>query len=225
MSDGQLDPHKPTQIFVTGKKGEGKTELAWMLFESYPYDRLVIDPNGDLKVPENTIELDSADLPDRWPSSLLEKKESRTLRLVPDAGSPTYLEDMDHCVGLAYNHQRTCVFVDECHELLPANRTPPHSRRMLRQGRHRGLTSILATPRPKTIDPLAISNADWVYSFKLKNPEDRKRVAENIGWAPKEIDDAIAALGQFEYLRYDDARDDLAHFPALPADVIKHHKR
>ena len=30
----QPDPHKPTHIFVSGKKGQGKTELAWLLFSS-----------------------------------------------------------------------------------------------------------------------------------------------------------------------------------------------
>lgn len=225
MSDEGLDPHKSTQIAVVGKKGQGKTELAWMLFDSYPYDRLLIDPNGDIKVGEDVIDLDPDYLPNAWPQSLLEKKESRTLRLVPDFGRPGFLEDIDHAVGLAYNHRRTMVFIDEAHEAVPAGRTPPHLRRALRQGRHRDLSVIYATPRPKTIDPLVIANADWVYIFKLSHPDDRKRVAENIGWAPKDFDEAIHGLGEHEYLRFDSAKDDLAHFPPLPADRLAHHKR
>ena len=97
-------------------------------------------------------------------------------------------------------------------------------RRALRQGRHADLTLILATPRPLTVDPLVLSQADWVYIFKLRNPADRKRVAETIGWDPKDIDAAIADLAPFEYLRFDSAKDDLAHFPPLPANLIRHHK-
>jgi hypothetical protein len=220
-----LNPHKSTQIAVVGKKGQGKTELAWTLFDSYPYDRLLIDPNGDIRVPEETITLDPDALPTRWPGELLQKKKSRTLRFIPDFGRPGYIEDIDHAMGLAYNHRRTLVFIDEAHEAAPANRTPPHIRRALRQGRHRDLSVIYATPRPMTIDPLVIANADWVYVFKLANPNDRKRVAECIGWAPKDFDEAVHALQDHEYLRFDSSKDDLAHFPPLPEDLLSHHKR
>jgi hypothetical protein len=221
--------HKAFQMFVCGKKGTGKTELAYLMWEGYPYDRLLIDPNNDIKIPEHieVIDLDPDNLPSRWPVAFMEKRKSRTLRFVPDFGNPGYREQMDHCIGLAYNHGRVAAFVDEAHELMPAGQTLPHSRRSLRQGRHRDLTLILATPRSKTIDPLAISNADWVYCFKLNGPEDRKRVAENIDWNPKDFDDAVAALQQYEYLRYDSGfnggEGDLAHFPALPKEQIRHH--
>ena len=225
------DPHKPTQITVVGKKGSGKTELAFLLFDSYPFDRVVVDPNHDIKVPEDTEELEEP-VPTRWPGEAFagalsedgKPKKFKTFVYYPDFGSPYHLEETDRAVGLAYGHPRTCLFVDEAHEAAPANRTPPHMRRALRQGRHRKLTLILATPRPLTVDPLVISQADWVYVFKLPNPNDRKRVAENIGWDPKSFDEAVFALGEYEYLRYDAARDDLAHFPPLPADVIRHHR-
>jgi DNA helicase HerA-like ATPase len=101
-------------------------------------------------------------------------------------------------------------------------------RRALRQGRHQHLTMILATPRPLTVDPLVLSQSDWVYVFRLPNPNDRKRVAESIGWDPKDFDEAVFALGPYEYLRYQaDATGgagDLAHFPPLPPELIRHHK-
>jgi hypothetical protein len=224
------DPHKPTQIAIVGKKGYGKTELAWLLFDSYPKDRLGIDPNGDIGFPPDTVDLESP-VPARWPGERFdnatgrgEKRKPQTLRYVPNPAEPDYLEQMDRAVGLAYGHPGTCLLVDEAHEAAPANRTPPHMRRALRQGRHRDLTMILATPRPLTVDPLVIAQADWVYVFMLPNPADRKRVAEIIGWDPKEFDAAVHALEKFEYLRYDSAGDDLAHYPPLPADVIRHHK-
>lgn len=228
--DGKPDPHKPVQITVVGRKGSGKTEIAYLFFDSYPFDRATIDPNGDLKVPEDTLELDTP-LPTRWPGEAYEKlypsgheRKQQTLRFVPNFHEPDYLEDMDRVVGMCFGHRRTCLFFDECHEGAPANRTPPHMRRALRQGRHADLTLILATPRPMTVDPLVLAQADWVYVFDLPNPADRKRVAETIGWDPRDFSDAVESLPEFGYLRYDAAKKDLAKFPPLPASVIRHHK-
>lgn len=221
----QPDPHKATQIAVVGKKGSGKTELSWLLFESYPFDRLLIDPNGDIKAGDDVVDLTEDAIPARWPSSSFEQKDERhTIRFIPDFGSPTYVDDIDRALGLAYTHGKTMAFIDECHEAMPSSKTPPHARRALRQGRHHDLSMILATPRPVTVDPLVIAQADWVYVFKLPNPNDRKRVAECIGWEPKTFDQGVFDLGPFEYLRYDSAREDLAHFPALPEHLIAHHK-
>ena len=57
--------------------------------------------------------------------------------LHPRFHAPDYLEEMDRFVGMCFAHGRTCLFVDEVHEGAPADRTPPHMRRALRQGRHR----------------------------------------------------------------------------------------
>ncbi|MGA2835508.1 MAG: hypothetical protein ABSF84_02815 [Acidimicrobiales bacterium] len=225
--DGQLDPYKPAQIAVFGAKGSGKTELAFRIFDTYPFDRVAIDPNGDLTMPDDAVDLEIP-IPARWPAEQLAKVQGdrakrQTLYFMPDFHEPTYKDDMDRVLGMAYSHGRCCVLFDEVHEGAPANATPPHMRRDLRQGRHRDQTLILVTPRPMTIDPLVISNADRVYIFDLPSPADRKRVADNIGKPPATVDAGIAALGEFEYLRYIRATKELTHHDPLPADQVKHH--
>ncbi len=223
------DPRKSTQIFICGKKGSGKTELAKVLFDSYPYDRILVDPNGDIERPEEAEDLEPP-IPSRWPGYLFaddpeRRRERRTLYYMPDFKDPQFAEDLDRVCGLAYSHRRTCLFVDEAHEAAPSTKTPPHMRRNLRQGRHHELTQIFATPRAKTVDPLMISNADWVYVFKLPNPDDRKRVAENTGIDPKVFDEGVHALGQYEYLRYDAGANggegEWKHYPALPLERLR----
>jgi hypothetical protein len=225
----QPDPDKPTHIAVVGKKGEGKTELAWLIFDSFPGDRILVDPNGDIKVAGddgNVVVLAPGEpVPNRWPASAFEDSDRPGLLVYhPQFDEPDYLDEIDRCVRLAMIHGDTAIFVDEAHEAIPAGRVPPAARRALRQGRHDDLTQIWATPRPITSDPLMIGQADWVYIFKLPNPADRKRVAENIYREPKEFDEAVAALGPHEYLRYDAGIDDLAHYPALPPELLAHHK-
>lgn len=235
LAAGPTDPRKPVQISVFGRKGSGKTELAYRFFDTYPGDRATIDPNGDIKMPEDTLELYTP-LPTRWPGAPYEqfaeehglppaggRKRRSTLRFNPDAGDPDYLEEIDRMVGMAFAHQKTCLFFDECHEGAPVGKTPPHMRRALRHGRHARLTLILATPRPHTIDPLVIAQSDYVYTFKLPSPQDRRYIADHIGWDPRDFDEGVQGLGEYEYLRYDASKDDLAHFPPLPASALKHH--
>ncbi len=225
---GELDARRSLHVIVLGRKYTGKTELAYHLWSTYPYDGMVIDPNGDIAVDDDVEDL-AGPIPSRWPSwpaeELGHKPKRRRLHYVPDFTDPAYADEIDRAVGLAFAHPRTGLLVDEAHEAFPAAlmEKRPHARRALRHSRHRQLTMILATPRALTIDPLCISQADMGYFFKLPQRSDRQRVAENIGWDPRVFDEANQALGDHEYLRWTAADDDLAHMPALPAHLIRHH--
>lgn len=229
MSDTEgIDPTKSIHVAVIGRKRSGKSELAWALFNSYPFDRVLVDPNGDLKVGP-TVEDIEAPIPSRWPSWPTTEPhrapKRRTLRFVPNYLDPAVYEDIDRVVGLAFGHRRTMLFVDECHVAAPAGQMAkhPHMARALRQQRHAELSMILANPRALTVDPLVIAQADLTYIFKLPNPADRKRVAECIGYDPADLSAAIDALGQYEYLCYDVTTDELTHYPPLPKSLIVGH--
>lgn len=215
----QLDPDRSAFVAIVGKKGQGKSELARTMFESYPYDRLVIDPTGDIHLDGDVTKL-AAPLPGKFPVD--DEGKQVTARFVPDPGLATYRDDMDRAVGLAFYHpgRRCLCWIDEIGELSKANNTPPHLARALHQGRHRRLSLLMCGPRPINIDPLVLAQADQVYIFRLPNPADRKRVADVIGVEPGVLDDAVANLGNFEYLRFDahatDPDDELVHFPPLP---------
>ena len=229
---GQLDAKKSVHIFIAGRKRSGKSELGWRFFESWPYDRVLIDPNGDLEVGETSEDLESP-IPSRWPpwppTMPGRPPKRRTLRFVPDILDPAHEEEMDRACGLAYGHPKTLLFVDECQHAAPASEMAkhPHMKRNLAQSRHggggTGLSMILISPRPMTIDPLCIAQADLTYIFKLPNPADRKRVADCIGYDPKALDEAIFALGPHEYLGYDVGTDELTHYPPLPKHLIVGH--
>lgn len=212
---GRLSPDKPQFVVAVGRKRSGKSVLAKRFWQSYPYDRLVIDPTGDAVDGSDTEEL-VAPLPARWPLNVDDRRVS--LRFRADPGSPTYEDDLDRAVGLAFFHprKRCLLWVDEMDEVVRAGRTKPHTRRMLRQNRHQGLSVLLCGPRPVDVDPLAIAQADLVFVFDLPNPNDRRRVADVIGYDPKEFDAAVRDLGEHEFLRYDATTKELAHFPPLP---------
>lgn len=242
---GELEPSTHAIISCFGKKESGKTVMTLLLASTWPYDMVVIDVAGDdgpepRKQGTGTHDIHELrgtvdDLPRSWPEHLRSDPPRPMILLYrPDAGSSTELEDMDAMVGLAYSHSTkekpAMLVIHEIGRVAPANRTPPHMRRVLNHNRHHGLTAAFAGPRPKTIDPLVIAQSDLVYTFELNNPGDRQRVAENIGWTPSDFDAAVHGLGLHEYLRFDgrepkpeqDGDDDhrLVHYPALPEDVV-----
>lgn len=242
-SKGQLEISDGRVIFATGKKKSGKSVLARMLADSYPGDLVVLDVAGDdgptgkdvviWRGPVDT-------LPTTWPEERRPDDGGRmVLRYIADAGSATFAEDMDHVVGIAIQHGKrqrnkgrigACLLIHEVGIVAPIHRTKPHMRRALMHNRHNALTLIMAGPRPKEIDTLVLTQADLVYIFETRNPDDQKRLADDIGWSPRDMHEAIKGLGPHEYLRFDaneeqppDGQPDirLVHFPALPADVVK----
>lgn len=243
-ANGELDPHSAAIITCVGKKGSGKTTMALLYAQSWPFDMVVLDVAGDdgpMPRPARSASHDVHDLagtvddlPRRWPEQLRLDGRPMILRYVPDPGSATELEDMDAVVGLALSHSRkdkpVMLVVHEIGRAAPAGKTRAHMRRVVNHSRHHGLTCVFCGPRTLTVEPLVISQADLVYVFDLPGPADRRRVAENIGWNPAALDAAVAELGQYEPLLFDARRakpehpddDDyrLVHLEAIPADEV-----
>lgn len=237
--DGGLDPSRGIIATCFGKKRSGKSVMGRLLFDSFPFDRLVIAANADdgpfADDARDVFELSGtvADLPARWPEHLRRDDAAgprrMTLRYVPDHGSPTVLEDCDAVLGIAQAHGHCAVLIHEVGLVAPSGRVPPHMKRLLHSNRHDHVTMILCGPRPITVDPLVIGQADLVYVFEMPVPADRRRVADTIGWSPQDFDHNVEMLGPHEYLRFDaneskpaDGELDLrlVRCPALPPDVV-----
>jgi len=236
---GQIDIAKAPIVSCVGRKGSGKTVVALMLIESFPGDVVVIDVAGD-DGPMGPGVIEWSETVEHLPRSFptLDRTSERQrliLRYVPDAGSPTFLEDMDAVVGVALKHSTrerpTMLVIHEGGVLAKANRTPAHTRRVLMHSRHNGLVVVFTMPRALDIDPLVLAQSDVVYNFDLPNPHDKKRVAETIGWQPTEYAAAVDELAEHEYLRFDakqaapaagepDYR--LIHFAPLPQAAVDH---
>lgn len=251
---GLIEPSAAPIILCTGRKGSGKTVMCLTLtrvfwdapFGMFPYDIVVIDvagddgpmPSSDKAATHDVITISGTveDLPRSWATLEMQRKDRRPMivRYVPDPASVTELEDMDAVVGLAYAHSgnpNPCLLiVHEVGRVAPAGRTPGHMKKVLNHSRHHKMPVILCGPRPQTIDPLVVQQADLVYTFELKSVRDRRRIAEDTGQDPKEFDADVLALGVHEYLRYDarapqpeqDGDQDLrlVHFPPLPLELV-----
>jgi hypothetical protein len=230
-SRGEIDPSTGVIIFCAGKKRSGKSKMALLWFESYPYDRVVIDINGDDGPHEGVIELTGTvdELPTKWPEHLREDGRRMTLRYHPDMGSATFVEDVDAVLGMAYRTGRVCILIHEVGLIAKSSKTPPHMLRILQSNRHRQVTALFCAPRVKTTNTLVYGQADLLYVFELPNGDDRDALADAIGWDRADFAAGVQELGPHEYLRADtnenrpasgepDLR--LVSCEALPADVV-----
>ncbi|MBN9328085.1 MAG: hypothetical protein J0I87_14370 [Cellulomonas sp.] len=155
-----IDPSKPAIISAWGRKGSGKSVFNRRLFDSWPWDKLAIDVNGDADPGPDATKV-TTPLPGRFPAPP---------EPVPGGPRPG---------------PRTLVWCGEIGEFMPtAQRTGPHMRRLLMQNRHYHTTALFDGPRPMNVNPLVLAQSDLVAIFHLPNPADQERVADTIGYPP-----------------------------------------
>jgi hypothetical protein len=188
----ELDPTRPQIITAWGAKGTGKSHLNRLMFRSYPFDRIVIDVNGNADPGADSEKL-TGDLPKKFPPPpevIGERRKARSLHYRAHPGSPTYRDDLDRAVALALYPQdhRCLLWAGEVGELQPHGRPGPHMRTLLMQNRHYNVTALFDGPRPVNVDPLTLAQSNLVAVFRLPNPADRKRIADSVGFPPKEFD-------------------------------------
>lgn len=216
-----IDAARNQIIGVFGRKGSGKSTLANMLQRAWPgVDKLTIDITGtdrpsptSRRITEPPRVMPERDKPD----------EPVDLWYVANAASPTYRDDLDRALaaGLFPQHRKSLVTIHEVGEVLPAGQTPPYGRQLLQQGRHYNASTILCGPRPKSIEPLALSQCDEVFMYDVPQPADRQRLAETTGISPRELHEAfeeIRSAGRHWFLRYRAATHELLLCPPLPRE-------
>lgn len=228
----ELDPDRSNVILIAGRKGSGKSVHARLIYDSYPFDKLVVDPTGDAEPGPDADEM-TPPFPRKFPVD--GDGRPRNLHCKVDPGSATYREDMDKAMAMGlFPRDHPCmVWIDEVGEMMTAHSTPPHMRTALMSSRHYGpLSIIMAGPRPMHISPLSISQADRVVIYDLPNPKDVERLADNMGYAPARLKRAVDETEQrnadarkigddpFWHLVYDRDSKQLWRMPPVP--VVAH---
>lgn len=224
-----MDRAKPWVISAFGTKGSGKSVFSRSIYLSWPGDKVCIDVNGNAGPGEDAERVSIEDAragkwPDR-PLQLGERSRPRNLHYRANPMSATYREDLDRALGMALFPQQRPVLVwaGEVGELMPNGRPGPHARQLLMQNRHHHTAVLFDGPRPVYVDPLVISQADLVAVYRLPNPADRKRVADEFGCAPKRFE-AFAMetwrRDKHAFVLCDKENDTLWSCPPLPLDGV-----
>lgn len=221
-----IDPARPMIISAWGRKGSGKSTFNRRLYESWPWDKIAIDVNGDAD-PGPDAERIGLPLPSRFPDApagVLGEgpRRPRNLHFRADPGSPTYDEDLDRAVGMALfpQQRRTLVWAGEVGEFMPsAHSTGPHMRRLLQQNRHYHATALFDGPRPAHVNPLVIGQSDLVAVYHLPNPDDRERIAKTIGYPAARFHEECETTfrrGKYWFLLWVAEEHQLFRCPPLP---------
>jgi hypothetical protein len=230
-----IDPTRNQLMLSVGRKGSGKSVWAREAFRHWPgVDRFVIDPTGDA-IPGSprrqgdpsswtddlgTVTLNK--LPRELPPGPLRdgKRQHGVWRWVANPQSATYADDLDRAVGLGLfpRSRRMLLWIDEAGEVFPSGRTGPHGRTLLQQSRHWHTSALICCPRPVTIDPLVLAQADRVVMFDVPGVADRKRLADTLGWPHAQL---VALLNEvrmlpFHYLMYVASEHKMYLCPPIP---------
>jgi hypothetical protein len=222
-----LDPDKPMIIAAFGRKGSGKSTFNRRIYNTWPYDKVCIDVNGEAE-PGPAAERLTTPLPTRFPEPARgldgAARRYRNLHYVADPGSATYEDDLDRAIGLALypKDRRVLVWAGEVGEFTPSPQTTkPHMRKLLMQNRHYRATALFDGPRPMNVNPLILAQADLVAIYHLPNPDDRERVAKTIGYPVNrfhEEHEAMLRRGPYWFLLWDANAHQLYRSEPLPLD-------
>jgi hypothetical protein len=200
------------RIAIFGGTGTGKSILAQVLYRSMPlkWHKLIVDITDSIIEPSALTFYDPNDIP--W-------KDAWNLRFVPDIDNN--LEEQINVLYLnAFFHGACWVWLDEANEVSSAHRTAFGLRKVLLQGRKAYVGHVSCTPRPADISKSIVTQAQYLITFPLVDFDDRIRMARYLGMETPEFDEAIGALGEYQYLFYDVANRDLYRVPAVPTDVV-----
>jgi hypothetical protein len=219
-----VDPTRSTITLLIGGKGCGKSEAARIVFDSWPADRLVIDPTGDARPDDPATIALVAPFPSQLPEPDPEADPPQTrvtvwARINP--GSATLKADQNDATNMALHprHRRKLIWRDEFGLGVSANTMTDADRTLLMSSRHYEASALLCCPRPRHMPVLALAQADRILVWALPNPDDREHVAKNFGVSlplfEREYHDN-RRRGRHAFLLLDRHNDALLNCPPLP---------
>lgn len=171
-SVGAIAPRVTDRAFIVGQTGSGKTTLAEKLCCTRRYVA-ALDPKRLLNWEKSGFVVfrefgKFCDAPAR-------KVPRRIYR--PSIEELNAGEVIDQWYEWVYRTGQWTVYTDEVALVTEGQTIPVYFRACLQQGREHGVESWNATQRPMNVPNVIMSEAEHVYTFRLKMEGDRDKVA------------------------------------------------
>jgi len=182
-------------VYITGRKGSGKTSLAHVLARRAYYSGarvVVVAPVGGISLPGAPVIRGSA-LPGVWGNL-----HGRSCVVIPEEDQVA--EDAFSFCWHVQEKARAplLLVVDEVALYLPPARLSVPLMRVIRYGRHRSISLVTTSQRPASVHNDLIAQADQRCLFAQSEPNDCKYLRQYTG-----VDlEALASLPDLSYLRF-----------------------
>lgn len=175
----RLQPGERT--FIVGSTGSGKTYLARRLLWGAP-NVIVLDPKhgftwsdkagantGDSKYDFAVPEIEDLK---RWDGK-------RPIIFQPPMIRGKSMESIyDEFFALCWFWKTPLVYCDELMQIAPTGNPPFELKKVITQGRQRGITAIFGTQRPSKIPVICMSESQHYFAGRLANKVDREKMAD-----------------------------------------------
>jgi hypothetical protein len=176
---------------LSGHTGSGKTFLAGHMLERIVPRRVpvvVIDPKHDFYgTPGQGWEIKD-DLPRNW-ESRTRRQRPLHMRLII---RPEFTQDfrknarVNEIYRRIFERKGALVYLDDAQRLTAQHMSSAEMAMLVQMGRSRGVSVWASTLRPAGIPRYFLSESDHIFCFRLRDQEDRDRVASVIGPRGKE---------------------------------------
>ena len=164
------------RVFLVGATGSGKTTLAKLLLLGQPHIA-VLDP-------KHRFTWGAAGLR-AWSEPPVETTDLSVIHHHQGPHPIIFRPDLSRMMTASnsffhwvFSRGGTCVYVDEVFGLATAQTIVEGYARCLMQGRELEVGVWSATQRPARINPVVMSESEHQFVFRLRNPADRKKLAE-----------------------------------------------
>ena len=185
-------------ILVIGKRGSGKSWLVKKLIEDHRrllvYDIMSEYTGGIVFGTETGLDFNLF-----W-GHVYKKDFSLIYRPVQPK------QEIDLLARLVFALGNMTFVVEEIDSICSAYDLPETFSRIIARGRHRNITLIGVTPAPFGIHRDLTRQAKEIYVFSTNEPRDRFYFRSLLG---KEIESKLDALGQYEYVKWEDGKENL----------------
>jgi hypothetical protein len=186
-------------ILCVGFRGSGKSTVASAILRANN-GVFVFDPHGDPAyswIPNTARSVEELEDYSRWRREANPKQVR--LRYIPDGRLDPYDALNDFC-GWLWGWRNVWVCVEEVSEAVRSSSAagmPPELRRLVNQGRHKGLNQIYCGLRYSEISRPISAGADVQILFRCQEPLDLDSMRSRIG---SEAAEKVQGLGRHEAL-------------------------
>jgi hypothetical protein len=172
-------------VFVAGKKASGKSTLLYEYFVANYPRTISLDFVGDVKErnPEAIEVVGYTALLAKLKELVAAGVHNWHVAAVFDSYTESELPNLFRLLCPPYNPQQVsfsraigglALECSECDVILPNGGAAVEARNMVKRGRHNLLSLFLATQRPQECSRLCTSQADYIISFAMHEPNELK---------------------------------------------------